>query len=127
MTSQGPIEIKPEDLIRRPGNLPITTSGASKAANLKDQMKQWLDIAKQVDEFTGGKLKTKVGNLLGGQDKQEVRNEIQATQGNPAQGLLMILRSLQMAYGDLTVNELLDRLKKDYGEYRISQITGQRK
>ena len=124
-----PIEIKPEDIIRRPANLgktaliPKIGESQSTLGTIKAQMKQVkeiLDIAKQIG-FPVDKLK----NFLPGMEVQELEPEpkvLPTKQPQQQSPIKLIHRFLTASYGDITMSELAERLKKDYGNKKLSDI-----
>lgn len=134
MTTEKPgIEISSADLIKRPNAVtPGTPPGGvnlgnwvSKAKEIQGQLKQAQEIINQFRTLSGGKLDTmfpflaKMGNEPG-------ENPLAgAAPPGPSQAnqLLMLARLVEMKYGDVTINQLIESLKAEYGNKRISQIT----
>jgi len=108
-----PIEIKEADLIERPAQLTTKTptSPASFLSEVQKGMKQVneiLELAKNMG------LNLKLPGLGGGTDlNPETRQVNQAG---------LFLQLLQAKYGDLTINELLERLKVDFGNVKLSEL-----
>jgi hypothetical protein len=121
-----PIEITPADIIRRPLN--VATQGATKAAgeggfslkNIKGYIQQFKEI-KDLAEDLGIDLSS-FGLKLPGQKKEAV-----ADARDPAltggQQIRNFLKLLQARYGDITVNELLEKLRAEFGDWKISNFT----
>ena len=126
----GPIEISEADIIRRPpdwkpgGTPPGAGQGAMNPGKFLNQLK---DAMKQMREISGlaKELGLDLGNLkglgklkdLGGKVK-----ELQSGQGNQVSQVLLFKQFLMARYGDITVNELIEKLKEDLGDKKLSQV-----
>jgi hypothetical protein len=118
-----PIEIRPGDIIKRPLTLPTGSPAPGGGFNMKS-IKGYLEQIKEMKK-TLEDMGIDLGDLglkLGGSKKQAApMPEVPAT--TTATQIKNFLKFLQAMYGDITVNELLIRLKTDYGEWKISSFT----
>jgi len=126
MSEKNPIEIRPEDIIKRPApGLPATGQEKGFSFDVKSikkyigQAREFIDLAKELgmgDQLAGLGIK-----IPGMSDKEPVaENPQRDNQGiNQAKAFIQLLI---VKYGDITVNELLEKLKDDFGNKKISQI-----
>lgn len=134
MNEKPGIEITSADLIKRPLETPGTPPGGfnlgditAKGREIFNQVKQVQDLINQFRQMSGGKLDemfpflAKMGTM--GTELKGKRTSSEPPQLNEAIQFLMVIRVLEMKYGDVTLNELLDHLKAEYGNKRLSQIT----
>jgi hypothetical protein len=133
MTEKPPIEITAKDIVRRPGGLIPEVKGEGTGFSLKN-IKGYIQQAKEIKEALesmGIDLKS-LGIKLPGQKKEsggegggdagaggQALTKMTAT---PAQQILNVLKLLQGIYGDVTLNELLTRLKTEFGDRKISEF-----
>lgn len=128
-----PIEITEKDLIDRPAAaLPavvgkaVETSPTQVMGQIKDALKQFQELKKMADsmglKIDLGKLGG-LGNLLGGggDAREDATPNAMKVEGSAMQ-FKMFMQLLKMKYGDITIVELLENLKKDYGKKRLSQL-----
>lgn len=120
-----PIEIRPGDIIKRPLTLPGATGTPAQGGgfNLKS-IKGYIDQIKELKEAAES-MGLDLGNLglkFPGQKKPTApMPDVPAT--TTATQIKNFLKFLQAIYGDITVSELLVKLKADYGEWKISNFT----
>ena len=123
-----PIEIRPEDILRRPLNL--VTQAAGKAAgeggfsikNIKGYIQQFKEI-KELAESLGLDLSS-FGLKIPGQKKDSSgMPEDRAPALTGAAQFRNFLKLLEAKYGDITVTELLEKLKAEFGDWKISSFT----
>jgi hypothetical protein len=123
-----PIEIRPEDIIRRPANL--VPNAVGKAAgegggfsikNLKGYIQQFKEI-KDLAESLGVDLSS-LGLKMPGQKKEAAPADARVPALTGVQQIRNFLKLLQAKYGDITVNELLEKLKAEFGDWKISNFT----
>lgn len=122
--TQGPIEIRPTDLIQRPAEEEVAKRVGSKTSGpggWLQQAKEMMQLIKDLNEMTGGKLTGIVGDKFK-EPGQNVQIESKAIETNQAAGIQMFIRVMQMQYGDCTVNELIEKLRADFGDKKISQL-----
>jgi len=126
-----PIEIKATDIIKRPLGGPGLPPGAESGGGFSiktikgyiDQIKEIKKIADDLGIDLGGMIPNIGGKLnLGGKKGAEALALPQARSG--VQQVQSFLKMLQLKYGDITMNELLDNLKRDYGKLKISTFLG---
>jgi len=116
-----PIEIRPEDIIKRP-----LTAGATSQAegfslkNIKGSIQQLKEM-KEMLESLGLDL-SGLGAKLGGKQAAPMPAN-QAPAATSQNQLLNFIKLLQARYGDVTVNELLEKLRADFGDWNISKFT----
>jgi len=119
-----PLEIKPEDIIRRPTGLDtakVTTGG--KGNNPLEEIKGYVEQGKELLKLAEDlglpvdKWKSLIPGLAGKNPSPQPDNL--APQANQ---VLLVQKMLIMAYGDITVNELIEKLKEDYGGKKLSSI-----
>lgn len=117
-----PIEIKEKDLIERPlggvklpGTKPSNILGEIKAG--VKQAKEIIDMAKEM----GLHLKLPGGLLTqGGEEPQADAPGV----ANPLGNAKIFLHLLIAKYGDITVNQLIEKLRAEIGDKKLSSITG---
>lgn len=121
-----PVVINEKDLLERPpGGVNPKKPGGGLASWLGDikanakQIKEIIDTAKSMG--LNFKLPGKLGDLLQGsgetaQGQQEGSSPILQAQ--------IFLRLLITKYGDITVNELIEKLRAEVGDKKLSNITG---
>lgn len=92
-------------------------------------IREWIDLVKQIRALIelAPQLKQMIpGNLLGapgqGAGQGAESGNLPANPPNPMQGFAMFIAMLGQKYGDITINELLDRLKAEYGDLKLSQV-----
>lgn len=125
--AESPIEIRPSDIIKRPVTLtgapgaPAQGAGGFDLKNIKGYLNQIKDV-KDALESMGIDLGS-LGLKFPGQKKPAGQMPDGSTGTTTATQIKNFLKFLQAMYGDITVNELLIRLKTDYGEWKISSFT----
>jgi hypothetical protein len=133
MKEKEPIELTEKDLIDRPAVTGPETAGLGpdKGANPLQFMGQIQDALKQVKAImdTARSLGLNV-NIpgLGGLNKQKGENEpgvgVSTAPPGPQAQFDMFLQLLVMKYGDITVDELVEKLKAEFGARKISKLRG---
>lgn len=124
-----PIEIRPEDIIRRPAQgMPETglAKAGEKSGGAFGDIKKYLDeaqgIVKMLKDPAISELLSSLGiSLPGGKPKEE--GPQMAIQGQGAQ-LHAAMQLLKLKYGNVTIVELIEKLKEEYGNKRISDLGG---
>ena len=121
-----PIEIRPGDIIPRPTSIvPLAKSAAGEGGgfslkNIKsmlEQVKEFKDLAESLGLDLSG-----LGLKLGGKKKDgSPMPDTPAPAGG--QQVRNFLKLLQVRYGDITVNELLEKLRAEFGDWKISNFT----
>lgn len=123
------IEITAKDIIARPNGIP----GHLPAA--KSVIEQVKEYAKTLKEIKGifSELGIDVGSILGGPFGNQLLPKKTAgdmeqrqlpPQLTPAAQLRLFIKLLQMKYGDITVDELIVKLKNDFGDQKLSNLFG---
>ena len=128
----GPIEISEKDIIRRPPGLtgqsgPSPVQGTMTPGKFLDQLKSAMKQMREISDLAKelgldlGNIKG-LGNLknLGG--KFKALQSGQENQANPISQVLLFKQFLMARYGDVTVNELIEKLKEDLGDKKLSQV-----
>ncbi|HEY82224.1 MAG TPA: hypothetical protein G4O01_02925 [Dehalococcoidia bacterium] len=122
-----PVEIRPEDIRPRPPDMPVGTGptpaeGGFSVADLRRQLQEFKELIALAQEMGLGEQLAALGiRLPGGRSAQG--SQVVAP---PAQNqVLNFIRLLKQLYGDITVNEALERLKADLGNKRLSELTGE--
>ena len=124
----GPIEIKPEDIIDKPeGFVPKSTgtggkeTGGFDLANIKKMIQDGKEIVDMAQSM-GFDLRRFLPGI-GGRSKENQTDVMQNT-GTPsgAQQAMNFIQLLKAIYGDVTVNEALDNLKRDFGSLKLSEL-----
>lgn len=124
MSERSPIEIKASDLIPRPTDMlegGKTAAGGFNLNSIKDILKTAKEIKALATEF-GIDLDKIKPQLLG---KKESEPDINTGQNPPQatssdQQIQTVIKALIIHYGDLPIDELIDRLKADYGSKKLS-------
>jgi hypothetical protein len=107
----------------------------AKARQVSVAIKQVQGVIEELRQVSGGKLddifpilKTLApGNRPPGVEIRAPGADARGPQPNQGEQALMLLRMIQLRYGDMTLNELFDRLKTEYGNKRLSQLIGGKK
>lgn len=136
-----PIEITIKDIVKRPAEL-AAAGGAVKKGNIISQFKQGLEQFKEIKDLMKD-LGIDLGDLLGGQPKNALSglNAPPRIDGapppadtrapappppspgmTPAQQFKAFCVMLQLKYGDITISEMLDAIKAEYGNKKISDF-----
>jgi hypothetical protein len=124
-----PIEIKPSDIIKRPLDVAIKAATGAKQEggfSLKN-IKGYIDQIKEIKELAEGfgLDLSSFGLKMPGQKKGG--GDALVPTGPPAIGggqqVRNFLKLLQARYGDITVTELLEKLKTEFGDWKISNFT----
>ena len=128
-----PIEIKPTDIIKRPLEL-ITeagSAGGAKEPNIFEQIKAGINQFKEIKKITD-ELGFDLGSLIPGmagkkQNSGPARADAPAPRGpTGAEQARNFVKLLKVYYGDITVNEALDKLRQDFGPRKLSEFTGEK-
>jgi len=133
--TQEPIEITAKEIIKRPDNLSLGTKsstspganqgGGFKLGDIKGYMKQIKEVIDLARELGVEDMLAEAGINLPGLKKggktQEQSTDLPAPKSQADQ-FKAFLKLLQMHYGDVTVDELIGKLKAEFGKKRISQI-----
>jgi len=136
-----PIEITAKDIIKRPAEL-LTGAAAPKKGNIISQFKNGLEQFKEIKGLMSD-LGIDLGDLLGGKKGIAASGAPPPTTGSPppaydaraaappppnpppvtpAQQLKGMCVILQLKYGDCTIAEMLEKLKAEYGDRKISDF-----
>lgn len=118
-----PIEITEKDLIPRPETLPV--QGAKAPTSWLSDIKGSLKDVQDVLNALGIDWKQLIGRNIGFGIKGEPKEPLPDARGpggNPLEQIQVIVRLIAMQYGDITLNELLDRLKKEYGSKKLTDF-----
>lgn len=123
-----PIEITEKDLIDRPAGIAGIGEAAKKGgvnplAYLKDvqaSIKQFKEI---MDAVRGLGINIP-GLKFPGMAETEAKTQVVNTAPQPSSGqqLRPFLNLLAMRYGDITIDELMVKLKEEFGNKKISQL-----
>lgn len=126
--SPDPIEITEKDLIERPADLGESVSigkeGTNPMAWLKqiqgglDQLKAIMDTARSLGlnvNLPGLKVQGQEGQ--GGQGAG-----VNPVSPVPNQQFALFMEMLKVKYGDVTVNELIEQLRAEFGNKKLSQL-----
>lgn len=125
------VEISRSDLIPRPENVPKLPPGDEGGGfDLKgiiDQVKKAGELIEELRKLSGGKLDEifpRLANIKGkgGTTSLETKDRLNTPQAQFA----LFIRLLQEQYGDITINQLLEKLKSDMGNKRLSEFTGKK-
>jgi len=127
-----PIEITPRDIIKRPlENAALTgAKEAVKKPNFIQQMKDGLNQVKEIKSLLDD-LGLDVGDILGGgfgkkppsgQPPADARALPEPSGLSGLQQAKNFCRLLQLKYGDIPINEMLEKLKAEFGEKKISDF-----
>jgi len=131
MSEKSPIEIRPEDIIKRPENLPVKTGspgtttppGKNPLANMKEYMKEAKEMVQMAQEMGLGDMLGNLGLNLPGKDQAPQGNKDQGQKpANQVNQYQLFVRLLIQQYGNITVDELLVKLKEDYGNKNLDQF-----
>ncbi len=123
MTNKGPIEIRPDDVIRRPpGGVkpPVSVSPLppDKEPGFFDQVKDTFqnikELKKMADEFG-----LKIPGVPGGRDMESGDERAVPSQKDQ---IRMAVQLLRVKYGDVTVKQLIEKLLAEYGDRRLSSF-----
>jgi hypothetical protein len=125
-----PLTIRPGDIIPRPANVESTgaaekSTGSGFMEKLKNGLKQAQEIQKQLKDlgidvdglFGKGQAAGLPGAPVGGDARPPTHQDNIKDQ---LKGLIVLL---QVRYGDIPLNELLVKLKADYGNKKLSDFT----
>lgn len=126
-----PIELNIGDMAERPENVVLPGVG-KKEPSLIEQAKGIVNTINELKKL-GDDMGIDVPGLLRGalaktgqgfgQNQPPAPQPMQ--QGPSAvQLLMMMVKGWQASYGDITIMELLDKLREDYGHVKLSQFTG---
>jgi hypothetical protein len=104
------------------GTGPTPAEGGFSVADLRRQLQEFKELIALAQEMGLGEQLAALGiRLPGGRSAQG--SQVVAP---PAQNqVLNFIRLLKQLYGDITVNEALERLKADLGNKRLSELTGE--
>jgi transposase len=131
--SEKPIEITAKDILRRPVDALANVKGEGTGFSLKN-IKGYIQQAKEIKEALesmGIDLKSlgiklpglkKDAGGQGGGDAGAGGQTLTKMSATPAQQILNVLKLLQGIYGDVTLNELIARLKAEFGDRKISEF-----
>lgn len=124
------IVITEKDLIDRPAGIAGIGEAAKKAGSsplsyLKD-IQSFLKQAKEIMDMAKGMGLNIPGMNLPGMkttESGEVKTTLTANpQPTPGQQMGFIMQLLAMRYGDITVDELLVKLREEFGAKKLSQL-----
>jgi len=121
------IEITEKDLIDRPGGMSAGGGGEPGSFNPLDMLKGLKSTIGQVKELID--MLKSMGVELPGfpgsgskKEKPEPQTEIIKAQPNPVQMFALFLKMLEMKYGDISVNTLLEKLRSEHGDKKLSEL-----
>ncbi len=129
-----PIEIRAEDIIKRPADLALKAGSNAASAKepgileqVKGYMNQYKEWKKMADELgLGDQLNGILGNLglnlPGGQRKKEATSGGGERSANTARQVQSFIKLLKLHYGDITVNQALEKLRADFGNVPLSEF-----
>lgn len=123
-----PIEITAKDLIDRPANLSLggtaDKGGGFNPAQLMKTIKENMQIFKELRELAEslGLNLNLPGLKMVSRKEADTALKDMPEPPNPAKQFNAFLVVLQMKYGDVTVNELLNSLRTDFGNKKLSQM-----
>ncbi len=120
-----PIEIRPSDIIKRPDFLTAKAgaeAGGFSVKNIKGYIQPIKEIKDLMDDL-GIDLGGLGLNLGGGKKAATPPGPDRPPAMTGAQQFRNFLKLLEMKYGDITVNELLDKLRAEFGDWKISNFT----
>lgn len=121
-----PIEITEKDLISRPvtGSEPAKDGGMNPLTMLKTFKQSMGELKEIIETARGMGLNINLPGLGGlGAERHEQKDDARALPPpNPAQQFNAFLALVQMQFGDITMNELIDKLKAEFGDKKISQL-----
>lgn len=117
------IEIRPADLIRRPENAPVRTESVS---DMVSSAKSWIKEIKAINDA----LKEFGIDLAGILNKKQDSAKGEVYTGNQTTPVVpdasdVIKRLMSMVgskYGDKTLNELINEIRKDYGNKKLRDL-----
>lgn len=121
------VELNRSDLIPRPDNLPEVTEAVTEAPggfslrSIIDRIREFQELVGILRQISGGKLDELLPQLRS--IASEGEGAAPAAPGQGVQQVVAFVQLLQAQYGDITINELIDRLKADIGDKRLSQFT----
>lgn len=113
------VEIRSQDLIKRPADGPgANTTGKTPLAWLKE-IKNSIEQAKAIVDA----LKDSGINLPGlAAPGRDAKTEIHNPGDRQDQQLQLVLSLLKANYGELTVNEVIEELIKQYGHKKLKEL-----
>jgi len=125
--SQKPIEINEGDLIERPLDWKPGTPPPKRSDNWLQRIREIREFLEMIPELR--KIAQDLGLNLPGQTRSKPELEIEV--GPPdrlqisgsASQVQLIIRVLMAQYGDITINELLEKLRLDMGERKLSSFS----
>ena len=128
-------QITAKDIKPRPENLPLVTGKPgqpSGSPGLMDQIKNGMKQAKEfMDLARELGIDGDIGNILGGlgikipgkgKKQAEPGSDPGPSAGNAGAQVKNFLRLMQIRYGDITINELLQHLQRDFGSWKLSDF-----
>lgn len=123
------IEIRLEDIIKRPDGSNINTGGGPADAggfslkNIKKQLQEVKGIFDTLQDmgFDLSKFDLNIPGL-----KKETQDQGQSMEKSSGlatgQQVMNFVKLLRQIYGDITINEAVDRLKNDFGGLKLSEL-----
>lgn len=122
-----PIEIRPSDLIERPETWVAGSSTPAKGPGLMDQVKQFIKMAKELKEMQKDlrEFGVNIPGLVGGQapPQEPPPGAATGTPSSPQDQFRMLAAALRLKYGDVSVDELIAKLRAEYGSKKLSELT----
>ena len=139
-----PLTIRPEDIIKRPPVLPgaaapLTEKKGGFLNQIVDGLKQAKELKKSledmginVDSFLGLPGKQAAAAPVkelppGSGERAPIRTPPPPPPVSPLDQIKGLVVVLQLRYGDCTVCELIDHLREDYGQKKLSEFTKAKK
>jgi len=117
------VEIRAEDLVRRPVEGAVKAA-AGKTWNPVELIKQFKEGLKLVQELAAQAQSMGINiNLPGLRNlENKVVNKISAAQEPQVDQYRAFVNLLIVRYGDITLNEVFEKLRQDMGNKKLSQI-----
>ncbi|OGN99175.1 MAG: hypothetical protein A2Y89_03085 [Chloroflexi bacterium RBG_13_51_18] len=116
-----PIEITEKDLIHRPATMPEVSPSQAIPKGWLDQVKDIINIMKELG-IDPKMLMSGIKGFQPGQSAPRYEAVPSVQDSNPKMQMQLFIRILAMQYGDITVDELLERLRQDFGNRKLSEL-----
>lgn len=117
------VEIRAEDLVRRPGGGAVKAAAGAKTWNPVELIKQFKEGMKLVQELAAQAQSMGINiNLPGLKNLENKVAKTTAAQEPQADQYRAFINLLIVRYGDITLNEVFGKLRQDMGNKKLSQI-----